>query len=107
LFKSKLADLSPSDSNEVLIRQQIVPKHALEDYYFLENLISTTDGGEPAIINCPECKRNTYLLGEDVCVICEVSVERKCKRCGLDIPYCEIDGSGYCSWCARQMLKDD
>jgi hypothetical protein len=49
----------------------------------------------------------TYILEEDICVLCEESVERNCQRCSFEIPLREIDGTGYCGWCAHMMSKDD
>ena len=80
---------------------------SMREYYASENFSSEKDGGEPATINCPNCYHETYLLEEDLCVICEESAERVCQRCGMEIPSCEIDGEGYCSWCAHIMSKDD
>ena len=80
---------------------------AISKYYAGQNFLSEKDGGEPLAITCPECGHETYLLEDNVCVICEISVERKCQRCGMEIPPEEIDGEGYCSWCAHMMAKDD
>lgn len=36
-------------------------------------------------------------------------ITKECKRCGGDIPYCEMyaayDNGGYCSWCQHQIEK--
>jgi hypothetical protein len=80
---------------------------AINDFYQVENHLSIKDGGEPVTISCPNCSHDTYHLEEDCCLICEESAERKCQRCGMDIPASEIDGSGYCSWCNHMMAKDD
>jgi hypothetical protein len=77
------------------------------EFFGAENHLSVTDGGDPATIECPGCGLHTYLLEENVCVVCQESAERECQRCGLSIPYEEIDGSGFCSWCSHMMSKDD
>lgn len=80
---------------------------SVREYFGAENYLSVTDGGDPATIECPECGLNSYMLEENVCVICEESVERTCQRCQIPIPSEEIDGSGFCSWCSHMMSKDD
>jgi predicted RNA-binding Zn-ribbon protein involved in translation (DUF1610 family) len=84
----------------------IVPL-AISDFFAAENHDSIRHGGDPATITCPNCSNDTYILSEDVCVMCCESVERKCKRCGCEIPPEEIDGGGYCGWCDHMMSKDD
>jgi hypothetical protein len=80
---------------------------AIPDYFASENHLSIKDGGDPVTIMCPNCGEDTYVLEEDLCPICEESVERECQRCGCAIPPEEIDGSGYCSYCNHMMSKDD
>jgi hypothetical protein len=80
---------------------------AISDYFAYANYASVKDGGDPATISCPLCGADTYILDEDVCVICEESAERKCRLCSITIPPEEIDGRGYCSYCAHMMSKDD
>ena len=86
---------------------ETMAEQAIVKYFGGQNYLSVTDGGDPATINCPECDLETYLLEENCCVICEAFVERECQRCGMSIPPEEIDGEGYCSWCAHMMSKDD
>ncbi|MFA5252216.1 MAG: hypothetical protein WC454_06495 [Phycisphaerae bacterium] len=84
----------------------IVPL-AFSDYYAGKNFMSIKDGGDPFTITCPNCSNDTYILSENVCVMCCESVERECQRCGCEIPPEEIDESGYCGWCNHMMSKDD
>lgn len=86
---------------------QDIAEDAIIKYYSFENYLSFTDGSEPAVINCPNCGRETYILEENICVLCEESFKRECKRCGMEIPVGEIDGSGFCSWCSHMMSRDD
>jgi hypothetical protein len=74
---------------------------ALSDYFAEANYRSIKDGGDPVTITCPECHEDTYILDDNVCVLCEESVERECKMCSMTIPPEEIDGEGYCSWCTN------
>jgi transposase-like protein len=80
---------------------------AISDYFAEENYRSIKDGGEPVTITCLECDEDTYLLDDDICILCEESTERRCQMCGIEIPPEEIDGEGYCSWCTHMMSKDD
>jgi hypothetical protein len=82
-------------------------ERAVGDFYGVQNFRSMKDGGEPATILCPNCSRETYDLDADCCLLCEESVVRECRSCGITIPAEEIDGEGYCSFCAHMMLKDD
>jgi hypothetical protein len=80
---------------------------ALTDYFAEANYRSIKDGGDPVTITCPECNEDTYILEDDVCILCEGSVERVCQWCGQTIPPEEIDGEGSCGWCSHMMSKDD
>ena len=82
-------------------------EQAIGDYFGAQNYSAIKDGDEPATITCPNCGKDTYILEEDICVACEESIERTCHRCGMEIPACELNGDGYCGWCAHMMLKDD
>ncbi|HEY6872470.1 MAG TPA: hypothetical protein VI298_07095 [Geobacteraceae bacterium] len=59
------------------------------------------------LIDCPECYKKAYIYHEQRCAICEESAEHTCERCGEGIPAEELDGSGFCGWCAHMMDKDD
>lgn len=91
----------------VILEFDDIVESAINDQLFGDNYIAETDGGEVANITCPVCSRDTYLLDEDICIICEERVERTCRGCSSRIPAAEIDGSGYCPWCAHIMSKDD
>lgn len=80
---------------------------AISSYFDYDNYQAIKDGADPATIECPNCGKNTYILEDDICVLCGDSVERTCQRCGGDIPPDELDGDGYCGWCAHMMAKDD
>ena len=82
-------------------------ERAVAEFYGAQNFSSMKDGEERATILCPNCSCETYDLGEDCCLLCEESVERECRRCGITIPPEEIDGEGFCSFCAHMMSKDD
>jgi hypothetical protein len=79
----------------------------MRKYFDVENSIRYKDGDEPATIDCPNCCRETYDLDENICVLCETSLERNCARCSSSIPSSELDETGFCGYCNYIMAKDD
>lgn len=86
---------------------EMAVEKALISVNLFTNHRSIKDGGEPVSIDCPNCFKETYDLEEDVCLICEESVERECQLCGSHIPFSELDGSGNCGYCNHMISKDD
>lgn len=84
-----------------------IAESALMDYFGFERYLSMKDGGDLPLIQCPECLRDSYIIEEEYCPICETKAEHECQRCGMPIPPEEIDGSGFCSFCSHMMSKDD
>jgi hypothetical protein len=80
---------------------------AVSDYFAESNYRLGKDGDGPETITCPSCNQDTYVLEENVCILCHVTVERECRGCGTQIHYEELDGGEYCSWCAHMMSKDN
>jgi hypothetical protein len=80
---------------------------AIGEFFAHANYRSMKDGGDSRSIECPNCGKETYLLEENVCVLCEDSAPRMCDRCGCDIPAEEIDGGSLCGYCSHMMSKDD
>lgn len=69
--------------------------------------MAVKEGGEETVIDCPECCEFAFVVAEAKCVVCGAECSTTCHRCDAGIPACEIDGSGYCSWCNHMMSKDD
>jgi hypothetical protein len=86
---------------------ETIAEAAIKDYFEWDEYLHYSEGGELPIITCPECLHDTYIIDEQSCVLCGASAEHECARCGNEIPPEEIDGSGYCSWCAHMMSRDD
>lgn len=82
-------------------------ERALGEYFQYDNYSSVKDGGEPATIMCPNCSKDTYILEDAFCPLCEESFKHTCQLCDIPIPYSEIDGSGYCGYCSYKLAKDD
>ena len=54
---------------------------AIPAYFAIQSYRSIKDGGPPSTIPCPTCDTETYVLEEDICVICGDSVNWECQRC--------------------------
>jgi ribosomal protein L37E len=79
----------------------------IDEISWIDNHISIKDGGDPVIIDCPECIEHAFVVNEMQCAICESTQKRECDRCGIPIPPEELDGSGFCGYCNHMMSKDD
>lgn len=84
-----------------------IAEHAIMDYFGFELYRSIKDEGDAPLIQCPECLRDSYIIEEEYCPICETKAEHECQRCGMPIPPEEINGSGFCSYCSYMMSKDE
>lgn len=80
---------------------------ALGEYFARDNYEAVRHGGEPATVDCPFCGKETYVLDEDCCILCEESAERECQLCGETIAPYELCEDGYCSHCAHVLSKDE
>lgn len=72
-----------------------------------QNYMSIKDGGDPMVIDCPECGEFAFVVNEMKCAVCGVDQQSECDFCSVAIPISEIDGSGVCGWCNHRMSKDD
>lgn len=80
---------------------------AVGEYLAYANFRSIKQGGEPLIEECPTCMRNSYIIEDNICVICEESIENECSRCYGEILIEEYDESGLCGWCQQMVSKDN
>lgn len=81
---------------------------AADEHYGAYDHMAIKDGGEPALAECPECYKRTFLLEADMCLACEVTRSyQTCMRCGAGIPLDEQHFDGLCSYCDHMMSKDD
>lgn len=83
-----------------------IAEAAIRNYCGHDNIAAIKDGGDPAVIACPNCGLDAYVLEEDRCAACSAEYDRECERCGVPIPAEEIDGSGVCSYCSHMMERD-
>ncbi len=81
----------------------------LNKVYFAGNYIAATQGGEGAIVECPECEDETYILDENICVNCGFHyVNGKCIGCGCDLSVKSYgDSKKHCDRCEYyESFKD-
>jgi hypothetical protein len=90
LSKMKLACSACGATPEV----EDVFEAALDEHFASECHFAVKDGGEPPLEECPECRRNTYVLEENCCAnpYCGFSLEeRECAVCGTPISIADYD----------------
>ncbi len=64
-------------------------------------------GGDIAIVTCPNCGEDSYHIESQMCIICEESVSHECSFCSSNILPEELDDDGLCGWCRHRAMKDD
>lgn len=69
--------------------------------------LAAKDGGETPYVACPECGKETYVVEEGRCALCEHQAEHTCIRCGNEISPEELESSPLCGWCSHMSSKDD
>ena len=80
---------------------------ALTDYLGWKNHYAIKDGGEEALITCPFCFEEGYVVEEQSCAICGESCEHTCAMCSNSIPISELSDGSLCGYCQHMMDKDD
>lgn len=81
---------------------------AAEECFGTEVYISMTDGGEPPLVSCHECGKETFLLGEGTCIACGAALDyTECGVCGASLGTEEQDFNGLCSYHNWLAMKDD
>lgn len=85
-------------------------EQALKSRYEWENYVAMTDGGDPALGECPECGNMTYIQHDEIngCAWCGMSLE-KCWRCNVKLTplIASVNDSALCDYCEHIMSKDD
>lgn len=85
-----------------------VAESCLKKYFSFSSYLVYDDGDDPALVDCPECFKMSYVIGEDRCAICGYEREYEtCCRCGADLNIDEQGFDGYCGYCHYKMEKDD
>ncbi len=63
------------------------------------------DGGEAPLGLCPGCVRNSYMIFEEHCAVCDYDGQEylECERCGTNLSFDDQWLGGYCSYCYYAM----
>ncbi|NVJ66197.1 MAG: hypothetical protein HWE16_06890 [Gammaproteobacteria bacterium] len=68
--------------------------------------VAIKDGGESPYDECPECRQNTYIHAEEICVACEYTLEyTHCNLCEVPLGIDEQFNEGYCGYCEYKLGK--
>jgi len=81
---------------------------AARECYFSDMYLVMTDGGDPPLVTCYECGRETFLVAEQVCIACSATLYyTECVLCGEGLGADEQELNGLCSYHYHQARKDD
>ena len=78
--------------------------HVLDDVYGADGHIAAKDGGEPPVIDCPECGEDSYVVKAGGCALCGFCVpdDAECAICGEPLsPEDYSEHNGLCSYHAH------
>lgn len=79
---------------------------ALTAYLEWANHHALKDGGEEALITCPFCFEEGYIVYEKCCAICGHSCVHTCELCDCTIPASELSDGSFCIYCQHIADKD-
>jgi hypothetical protein len=82
-------------------------ERALSNYLGWKNHYAMKDGGEEALITCPFCFQDGYVVDEECCAICGEGCEHTCAMCASTIPVSELSDGSLCGYCQHMVDKDD
>lgn len=89
---------------------EAVIEAALGESLNWEAYVAMTDGGDCPLENCPECDRDTFIVGEGRCANCGFSLRGyECAICSeqLTIDDYRCGDGNYCSYHQYVLSKDD
>jgi uncharacterized protein YbaR (Trm112 family) len=113
--------IKAEDEGEYSISSQLICSSCGEEFYFGdvvekclveslagESYIAMKDGGEEPLGLCPGCHRETYMLDEGICAVCDYEKEYlECRICGTYLSLDEQFLDGLCGYCQHLIDKDD
>lgn len=83
-------------------------ENAAHTCYFSDMYLAMTEGGEPPLVTCHECIRETFLVEEGVCIACGAELHyTACAVCGEGLSVDEQDLGGLCGYHHHVASKDD
>jgi hypothetical protein len=81
---------------------------ALEEHFSVEMYMSVKDGGDRPLGTCWECGRETFVIQEDMCAACGVTLEyHRCAVCHTALGPEDQEYGGVCGYHHHQLSKDD
>jgi ribosomal protein L37E len=83
---------------------------AIEEHLAGDAHIAAQDGGDSPLEQCPECRRETFIVDENRCANCGFELEEtSCGICGATVTVDDYDNGhpGICSHCDYVMNRDD
>jgi hypothetical protein len=100
-------DIDCVECGEALDREDVF-EAAIGESLAGDAYISMTDGGEPPLTTCPECHRESWVIGEG-CVLCP-GANLTCSMCGEefnpdDFNY-EVGMCSYCAWKMDRIMRE-
>lgn len=84
--------------------------HALDEAYGADAYISVKDGGDPPVIDCPECGEEGYVAKIGACALCDFAMpeDAECAVCGNALSPEEYGEYGsLCSYHAHVAGRND
>lgn len=75
------------------------------EHEFSYTIRDIQQGAEPELFRCPDCDKETYTRGENICHLCGITQELRCIRCGDDISEL-LECGGVCYYCRSRADKD-
>jgi hypothetical protein len=83
-----------------------VIEQCVEEFLGVDAYIAAKEGDEPPYGQCPHCDKLTFIVAENVCLVCEETLDYKqCGRCAETLSLDEQELEGFCSYCRNVMDK--
>lgn len=85
-----------------------IAETAAEECFGADMYIAMTDGGDPPLADCFECGRTTFLMEDELCIVCGASPHyHKCAVCGVALTVEEQQFNGRCSYHYWPAMKKE
>jgi ribosomal protein L37E len=89
-------------------RFEDIAETAVSGCFGAENYISIKDGGEPITESCPNCGRETFIVKDALCIVCEAKLTyTSCSVCGESLGAADQEMDGLCGYHRWLTDRDD
>lgn len=79
----------------------------ISEHFGYDSYVANQEGEAPPLESCPECFLETFLVSENVCLMCCYELEySNCIICNAELDVGEQHYEGYCSYCDHMMSRD-